>query len=57
MAASTLCILSVVSRHIMYLIKYCSNKCIFLIIIIIIRFIHHFLRNVLNQECLYHSAT
>ena len=22
-----------------------------------IRFIHHFLRNVLNQECLYHSAT
>ena len=27
-----------------------------LIIIIIIRFIHHFLRNVLNQECLYHSA-
>ena len=25
MAASTLCILSVVSRHIMYIIKYCSN--------------------------------
>ena len=28
-----------------------------IIIIIMIRFIHHFLRNVLNQECLYHSAT
>ena len=28
-----------------------------IIIIIIIRFIHHFLRDVLNQECLYHSAT
>ena len=30
---------------------------VLLIIIIMIRFIHHFLRNVLNQECLYHSAT
>ena len=30
---------------------------IIIIIIIIIRFIPHFLRNVLNQECLYHSAT
>ena len=32
---------------------------IIIIIIIIIGFIHHFLRDVLNQECLglYHSAT
>ena len=34
-----------------------SVKGIIIIIIIIIGFIHHFLRNVLNQECLYHSAT
>ena len=26
MAASTLCILNVVSRHIMYILKYCSNN-------------------------------
>ena len=29
MASSTLCILSVVSRHIMYLIMYCSNNIMF----------------------------
>ena len=30
---------------------------LWLIIIIIMRFIHHFLRDVLNQECLYRSST